>query len=122
MAEETVTEEEFEKLAAQKPIEYLGVERALPIYADVAAIRHTDQAFQLIFFQIAPPITNEKDALEKLESIPAYCIGKIVVSPPQMFQLYAAIKTNIEQWNELMQRRKAELEAHLATATEKEGK
>ena len=122
MAEEqpTAPEEPFAvKISViQKPINYYGMEDVVPIFAELAAVRHSEQVFSLFFFQTAVPITEDPEILAEMQNVPAKCIARIVLTPNLMGELYTAMGTNMQNWEKLMHARKQEIEK---ATSEKEG-
>lgn len=102
----------------EKPINYSGMDNVLPIFADLAAVRHSEQVFSLFFFQTIVPITDDQTVFDRMQDVPAKCIARIVLTPKLMGDLYAAMGTNLQNWEKLMHFRKAEFDKAMA---EKEG-
>ncbi len=86
----------------EKPLRYYGMEDVVPIFAELAAVRHTDQVFSLLFFQTGVPITEDRSVFEAMPEVTAKCIARIVITPKLMGELYKAMETNMQNWQKLI--------------------
>jgi hypothetical protein len=87
----------------EKKVKYYGTEDIIPIYAELAAVRHTENVFQLMFFQAVLPVTEDAKEYTKLEEIPARCLARIVIPPELMSDLYRAMGANMEKRQKLLE-------------------
>ena len=87
----------------ERTLQYYGTEDVQPVYAEVAAVRHTEHIFQLMFFQVVLPITEDPKETAKLESIPARCLARIVIPPELMADLHKAMSINMEKREKLLE-------------------
>lgn len=72
-------------------------------YATHLIVQHTEHEFVLSFFEILPPtIFGSPEAisaqLEQLSSIPAECVGRIVVAAERMPAFVAVLQENLERY------------------------
>jgi len=104
----------------EKPIHYYGMDDVVPVFGELAAVRHSEQVFSLFFFQTVVPITEDRAVLEGMREVPAKCVAKIVLTPKLMAEMHKAMQTNIESWQKLMQLRKEEFEKAIAERGRKE--
>jgi Protein of unknown function (DUF3467) len=102
-----------------KALRYYGMEDVPPIYAELAAVRHSEHVFQLLFFQTVVPITDDKTEIAAMEKVPAKCIAKIIVSPKLMRDLHAAMETNMRNWERLIEYQQAQAASVRAPEPEK---
>ncbi|MCM3873688.1 MAG: hypothetical protein ND895_23625 [Pyrinomonadaceae bacterium] len=107
-------------LFIEKKVRYYGAEDVLPIYAELAAVRHTEHIFQLLFFQTVLPVTEDPKEYVKLEEIPARCLARIVIPPELMSDLYRAMGTNMEKRQKLLELKQKGVEAVPWEASEEE--
>ena len=105
-------------LTVDKKIHYFGMEDVSPIFAEIAAVRHSEQIFQILFFNTVVPIGESPEAIEALEAVPAKCVARIYVTPSLMRDLYNAMETNMRNWQKLIEYRRAEVAAESNKKTE----
>ncbi len=72
-------------------------------YATHLIVQHSEHEFVLSFFEILPPtIFGSPEAvsaqLERLSSIPAECVGRIVVAANRMPAFVAVLQENLQQY------------------------
>ena len=91
------TKEEQKVLVIEKPVRYYGGGDVVGVFADLAIVSHGTGSFNLSFYQIHTPETEQLAAFEALTDIPARCIMRVVLAPGLIEQLYDAIGKNIEK-------------------------
>ncbi len=72
-------------------------------YANSFVVQHTDDAFILSFFEIIPPLLvgspeEQRAQIEGVESVPANCVARIIVSPKGMKMLVEIFQTNLDRF------------------------
>src|SRR5258708_19200318 len=87
----------------KRKVRYYGAEAIVPVFADLAAVRHSEHVFQLMFFQAVLPITEEAQDLVNLQEVPARCIARIVLPPELMSDLYKAMESNMAKREKLLE-------------------
>lgn len=83
----------------QIPIEWRIPEDVPTYYANNFAIQHTESEFVIYFFEVfSPLILGEPEEvqrkMEAIESVPARCVARVVVSPPKLEMLIGALVQN----------------------------
>jgi hypothetical protein len=85
-------------------IGYYGDGDIIGIFADQAIVSHATGLFTLLFYQMQIPPLAQPPELKALETIPARCVARIVITPELMEQFSEAIKTNIAKYNRLLEK------------------
>lgn len=88
----------------ERRVKFFGVEDAMPVFADLVAVRHSVDTFSLLFFSAIVPIAEDPKVIEAMEEIPARCISRVVFSLGTMERLYDAMGKNIAKQRELLKR------------------
>src|SRR5205085_5546312 len=83
----------------QIPIEWHYPEQTVSRYATNLIIQKAEHEYILSFFELLPPvILGETDI--KLESIPAECVGRIIVSEGKFPEFVAVLQTHLQKVTE----------------------
>jgi hypothetical protein len=82
------------------PLKYL-CDDAVAQYATNLVVQHTENEFVLSFYQVHSPIIlgdeeERQHQLEQIDSVPATCVGRIVISPRRMRKFLSALQQNYE--------------------------
>jgi hypothetical protein len=85
----------------KKPIRFISPETVVSRFSNFALVQRDEDCFTISFFEIQkPPLmgTKEerKEAIEKLEFVPAVCVARIVATPSHFKSLIAAMQKNLE--------------------------
>jgi hypothetical protein len=94
-----------ETLSRAVTINYYGTEDALGIFADQAIVSHSTGLFTLFFFQMQFPPTPTPEDLRKIESLPARCVARVILTPTLMEQFAEAINGNLARYKKLAERK-----------------
>lgn len=89
---------EAEILKREVPLAYYGTEDIVGVFADQAMVSHATGLFTLLFFQTQVPPTTDLEVLQKIETIPARCVAKIILTPQLIEQLFTAMEGNIQKY------------------------
>lgn len=81
----------FPRASKDLKIEYIIPAGFGVMFSDQAYIQSTSTEFIISFFQTEHPLIQSKEDLEALEAIRAFCVSRIVVTPPQMAKLFKAM-------------------------------
>ena len=101
-------EADNDHIVREIPLEYVIPEGFGFLFSDQAFIQNTENEFILNFFQSGLPLVQSKEDLQKVESLRAYCVARIVLTPAQMFRLANAITGNIKKYQERFDQKKDE--------------
>ena len=85
------------------PIEWHISEDIDSKYATNLVIQHSEHEFIIDFFEMRNPLIlgdpdQVREQQEKLESIRAECVARIIVSPERMQEFIDAIQANLNQY------------------------
>jgi len=88
------------------PLKWVVPEDLVSRYANNFTIQHTEYEFVISFFETFPPLVlgspDERQAqLEQLESVPAKCVARIVVSPERVQDLVQILAANLETYHSM---------------------
>ena len=86
-----------------RPLEWHVPDDLASHYATNFVVQHTDAEFILSFFEIVPPIVvgseeERRAQIEKIPSVRADCVARIIVSPQRLPDFLKAIQTNLEKF------------------------
>lgn len=85
----------------QIPIEWHIPEQIITRYASNMVVQNTGQEFIVSFFENFPPLMFGTPAdlakLDKMESVRAECIARIIVSKDRMPRFIQALQTNLDR-------------------------
>ena len=86
------------------PLKWVVPEDLVSRYANNFTIQHTDYEFVISFFETFPPLVlgspDERQAqLEQIESVPAKCVARIVISPERVQDLIQILAANLETYH-----------------------
>jgi len=89
------------------PIEWRVPEDLKTHYATNLVIQHTNQEFIISFFETKNPIIlgtpdEVKSQYEKIKSVKADCVARIVVTPKRMEDFIKVIQTNLDKFHSLL--------------------
>lgn len=90
-------------------------------YADNINILHTESEFVLSFTQIQHPLVGTNEEMQRLETVQAKCVARIIVAPEKMMAIINAMQNNLNIYMQSMQERVDKLN-ELKAAQEAEGK
>jgi hypothetical protein len=82
------------------PLKYL-CDDAVAQYATNLVIQHTEHEFVLSFYQVHSPIilgdsAERQRQLEQIDSVPATCVGRIVIAPKRMKAFLSVLQENYD--------------------------
>ena len=85
----------------QIPIEWHIPEQIVTRYASNMVVQNTGQEFIVSFYELFPPLLFGTPAdlakLDKMESVRAECIARIIVSKDRMPKFIEALQTNFDR-------------------------
>jgi len=92
-----------ERPKVQVPIEWHISEDLDSKYATNLVIQHSEHEFIIDFFEMRHPLIlgnpqQVREQREKLESVRAECVARIIVSPDRMQEFIDAIQANLNQY------------------------
>jgi hypothetical protein len=72
-------------------------------YATNMVVQHTQHEFIISFFEAYPPVllgeAEEREAaLEHIESVPAICVARIIVSPERLKEFIQVLQDNLDKY------------------------
>lgn len=67
-------------------------------FTDNAFVQHTKNEFVVSFFQSAFPFPRTEEEYMAIKSVPAYCVARMVMTPPQMQNLLNALNVNFKKF------------------------
>jgi ABC-type uncharacterized transport system ATPase subunit len=77
-------------------------------FADNIAVQHTPSEFTITFAQVRQPLVGKTSDYDKIETIPAEVVARIVLTPAKMVEFLKALQEN---WSIYQRRMKALMEA-----------
>lgn len=85
------------------PIEWCYPDDLITRYSNNIVVQHTKNEFILSFFEVRPPVIfgeleHVQQELDKMASIRAECIARIVVSPEQIANFIKALQDNFDKY------------------------
>ncbi len=81
------------------PIEWHVSENITSKYVTNMIVQHTQEAFIISFFEIAPPLVLEEDEIPNVESVKAECIGRFIIAPGRMAAFIEVMQENLDRFN-----------------------
>lgn len=93
-------EKEQELSELEVPIEWHIPDSIVSQYATNMVVQHTEHEFIISFFDTRPPLivgAPTKEVLEKLRSVRAECVARIVVAHARMPDFVKALEINLEK-------------------------
>jgi hypothetical protein len=100
-----MTEEmdESEGVAKVVPIEWQIPDDVVPRYATNMLVQHTEHEFIISFFETWPPAIlgtpeDMKAQIEAVRSLPARCVGRVIVAADRMPGFLRALQENLEKY------------------------
>jgi hypothetical protein len=92
------------------PIEWYYPEDIISRYATNMVVQHTEHEFIISFFEIQPPVVlGEIEAreaqLDKIESVRANCIARVIVAPERLAEFIQVLQDN---WDKYLCRQRPE--------------
>lgn len=92
-----------ERPKVQVPIEWHISEDLDSNYATNLVIQHSEHEFFIDFFEMRHPLIlgnpdQVREQQEKLESVRAECVARIIVSPDRMQEFVDAIQANLNKY------------------------
>ena len=92
-----------ERPKVQVPIEWHISEDLDSKYATNLVIQHSEHEFIIDFFEMRHPLIlgnpqQVREQREKLESVRAECVARIIVSPDRMQEFIDAIQANLDKY------------------------
>jgi hypothetical protein len=78
-------------------------------FVDHMLVQHQPDRFVLSFFEVwIPPIMGseeqQEEHLDKLESVDAKCVARLVVTPEKMRDILRALSDNMDKYEKLVER------------------
>jgi hypothetical protein len=72
-------------------------------YATNLVVQHTEHEFSISFFEVRPPILlgspeDIQAALQRVESVPAVCVARIIVAAERMPEFIRVLQDNLAQY------------------------
>jgi hypothetical protein len=85
------------------PIEWRIPERLISQYATNFVVQRSEHEFIIFFFELRPPLVlgspeEQMAALEKIPSVPAECIARIVVAAERLPEFVKVLQAQLEQF------------------------
>lgn len=95
--------EQPQAVRVELPIDWQFPKDLSSRYATHLIVQHTEHEFVLSFFEILPPtIFGSPEAvsaqLERLSSVPAECVGRIVVAADRMPAFVTVLQENLKRY------------------------
>jgi hypothetical protein len=86
---------------AAVPIKH-DVSNVQTIFANHFAVQFEASFFRLLFFELQPPLiftnqTDAQDAIDKVQSVEAKCVARVVIPPHLMQKVIEALVTTVQQ-------------------------
>jgi hypothetical protein len=84
------------------PLKYL-CDGAVAQYATNLVVQHTEHEFILSFYQAHAPIIigtpeERQRQLEQIDSVPASCVGRVIVTPKRMRDFLSVMQANFDAY------------------------
>jgi len=97
--------EQEEAFVIPKPIKWIVPDDLVSQYATNLVIQHTAHEFSISFFELRRPVIlgspeEQRALVERIDSIPAICVARIIVSPERMEQFINAMQENLQRYRE----------------------
>jgi hypothetical protein len=91
--------------AVQIPIEWHFPEDLKSQYATNMLVQHGENEFFISFFEVIPPVTlgppeAQISQLEKIETVKAECIARIIVPAEKLPSIIQALNDNLKNYRE----------------------
>lgn len=94
---QTKTQEPQER---QIPIEWVFPEDLTSGYATNILVQIGQNEFFISFFEMSPPVIMNAADLDTIESVQAYCIARIIVTPDRLNEFIAVLQKQLNLYNE----------------------
>lgn len=96
-------EEKQDSIEVSKPLEYILPEYLPTCFSNHTLVQHDDDTFTLSFYEVKPPpltgsAEEKKAALEKIKTLPAYCVARIVLTPSHFKRIVNAMQQNLQRY------------------------
>lgn len=90
---------EFRKV----PLEWKFPEDLVSRYATNLVVQHTEHEFVISFFEVTPPVVLGEpeevvSTIHQLQSVPATCVARIIVSPERLEDFIRVLEDNLETY------------------------
>jgi hypothetical protein len=87
----------------QVPIEFVFPETPMTRFADYMLVQHTEYEFAISFFESERPVLlggpeENREVLNNLKSIKAYCVARVVISAGRMPIIVKALQENLARY------------------------
>jgi hypothetical protein len=85
------------------PVEWHFPDDIVSRYSTNLVVQHTEHEFSISFFEVRPPIIlgspeQVQAALQRIESIPAVCVARIIVAAERMPEFVRVLQDNLTQY------------------------
>lgn len=80
---------------------YDGYETVPAMFADNFIVTHATGMFTFMFFQSQIPPIIDPAKYNALESVPAICVAKVIVTPALARQILSVFKGNLENFEQM---------------------
>jgi len=90
------------------PLDLQGAEDVPMTYADAVFVNYAFEDLSIAFFQTTRPIIKTAEEAAALESLPARCMVRVVLSPSVATRLRDFLDLNIQQRAAVLQQKKME--------------
>lgn len=85
------------------PIEWHVPANLISRYANNVVVQHGRNEFIISFFEILPPLIlgsdeEKKAQLEKISSVQAECVARIILSPEQVEEIIRVLQDTLEKY------------------------
>ena len=93
-------EDDDSPIEISKPLRFIIPDTLATNFSDYTLVQGDPENFTLSFFEIRKPAIigsgeEKKAAIEKIDSIPAVCIARIVITPNHFKRLIEAMQSNL---------------------------
>jgi len=69
------------------------------VYATNILVQATEQEFYVSFFEARPPFIFVPEDIEKLESVRAECVARVIISPERMTAFLNVMQQQLDAFN-----------------------
>lgn len=100
---ENEPKEQEEAGVISKPIQFVYPDPTITRFSNYALVQRDNDSFVLTFFDVHKPAfigpdEEKKKQIEKIESIPAFCIARIVLTPDHFKRLVLVLQKHLERF------------------------
>lgn len=74
-------------------------------FADNMIVSHTGNEFILSFTQTLHPLVVKPEEAEKITSVEARCVARVILTPAGMNQIVEALQTNLERYQKSVEKK-----------------